>query len=74
MGEYEHLVTMRVDRKPDSEQNSYLLTCLLKRPGSLDKFRKILVDTKAAHLVERIKSKLLGKLQSASLKFCWIYS
>jgi len=65
VGEYEQLITMRLGQMSEPEQNSYLLSCLTKRPaGSFDKFREILVKTKATHLVERIKSKMLGRLQN----------
>ena len=61
--EFESLVTMRVlHRSPESDQNSYLLSCLVKRPaGSLTKFREILVESKAKKLEEMIASKLLSK-------------
>ena len=61
--EFEILVTMRVLHKsPESDQNSYLLSCLVKRPaGSFAKFREILVESKANKLEEMIASKLLGK-------------
>jgi len=59
--EYERVVMMR-GKSSESEQNSYLLTCLVKRPaaGSLAKFREILVELSATLLEEKIGSKLLG--------------
>lgn len=62
-GEFETLVIMRTRNSPEVEQNNFLLNCLSKRPaGSFGQFRKILTETKASHLEEKIKAKLESKL------------